>query len=267
MRVALFVVSIIFFSSIIPVRADAPDMRILYLVSKILEKLPDAPYTRQALGHTEERESRASAHAVAIVAAADHYEAEWLEFAKKARWVYFDPARDLPALIAAVAYHESSFRSVVRLDDNSLTTKAPLKGRADMGVLQVRAPSTLAKNCGVIEKADVKRLVEDLDFAYMTGTCILTRMVGSYLPMYTSAMYTRMHRTERPDYDLYFFGLRGRRKDTFEALRARELLVIERYNWGNNDLYLHPTHAGYARRVLKSFEFFDMRHISREDLI
>jgi hypothetical protein len=48
----------------------------------------------------------------------------------------------------------------------------------------------------------------------------------------------------------------GRRQDTEEALRARELLLLERYNWGGGNHYMHPRHAGYARRVIREFEFF-----------
>jgi hypothetical protein len=255
MRVALFVVFAVLFSAV-PSVAQAPDYRVLYLVSRILEKVPDAPYTREALGNTEERESRASNHAVAIVNAADRYKEEWMDFVEKAGWKWFDPQHDLPALIAAVAFHESSFRSVVRLDDNTITKKIPKKGRADMGVLQVRAPSEIATNCGVETRADTQRLIDDLDFAYMVGTCILTKRVSAYLNKYRSPAFTRLHRTERSDYDLLFFGVAGKRKGTEAALRARELLVIERYNWGDSDLYLHTLHGGYARRIITLFEYF-----------
>jgi hypothetical protein len=61
---------------------------------------------------------------------------------------------------------------------------------------------------------------------------------------------------QRPSKDLRFFGVFGERKGTPKAELAKELLVIERYNWGNADLYNNSRSAGYARRVLTLFEFF-----------
>lgn len=255
MRLAPFALITILLS--MPSHAQAQDERVLYLVSKILEKLPDAPYTRQALGDSEEREARASAHAVAIVAAADLYKDEWNKFAEQGNWHDFDAERDLPALIAATAFHESSFRSVIRLDDNTVLTK-PTKhmSRADVGVLQVRAPSETAANCGVSNKEDIKRLVDDLDFAYRVGACVLTHRVSHYIVKYESAAFTRFRRQERTEQDGYFFGMIGPRKHSPESKTARDLIVIERYNWGDKDLYLHPVHGGYARRILREFEYF-----------
>lgn len=255
MRVALIVLFTIFFSVLS--HAQEPDYRVLHLVSKILEKLPDASYTRQALGNPEDREARASAHAVAIVHAADLYKEDWDAFAEQGDWHDFDAEKDLPALIAAVAMQESSFRSVIRLDDNTILTKPLAKmPRADIGVLQVRAPSVTAENCGVSNKADIKRLVDDLDFAYTVGACILTHRVSHYIAKYESPAYTRLNRYERTELDGYFYGMIGPRKRTAASKTARDLIVIERYNWGDKDLYLHPIHGGYARRILREFEYF-----------
>jgi len=257
MRVALIGLFTIFFSVLS--HAQEPDYRVLHLVSKILEKLPDASYTRQALGNAEDREARASAHAVAIVGAADLYRKEWENFAVLGGWHNFNTENDLPALIAAVAMHESSFRSVIRLDDNTILTKPiPKMSRADVGVLQVRAPSITASNCGVSNKDDIKRLIDDLDFAYKVGACVLTHRVSHFIVKYKSPAFTRLNRLERTALDGYFYGMVGPRKDTSESKTARDLIVIERYNWGDKDLYLHPLHSGYARRILREFEFFRM---------
>lgn len=255
MRVALVVIVTIFFSMIS--HAQVPDYRVLHLVSKILEKLPDAGYTRVALGDTDEREKRAEEHALAIVAASDQYKDKWQQFAKDGKWRGFNAERDLPALIAAMAMHESSFRSVIRLDDNTiLTTPRSRMPRADCGVLQVRAPSAPAANCGVKTKEDVHRLVNDLEFAYTTGTCVLTNRIAHYVVKYTSPAFKRFNRLERPDLDGPFYGFVGSRRNTAESRLARDLIVIERYNWGSSDLYLHPLHGGYARRILRMFEYF-----------
>ncbi len=257
MPLALLLTLIIFFSAT-TANADTPDARVLHLASKILEKIPDARYTRLALGTTEERQVRATEHATAIVTAADLYTKEWDEFARQGNWHNFNAQRDLPALIAAVAMQESAFRSVIRLDGNKLTTKVRGSAKADVGVLQVRAPSPMAKNCGVVGKKDVQRLVDDVMFAYQVGTCVLTRRVGLYVMKYEASGYHRFRRYERADADGLFYGFVGPRKGTEESKLARDLVVIERYNWGTQDLYLHPLHGGYARRVIREFEFFRM---------
>jgi hypothetical protein len=218
--------------------------------------MPDSRWTRDALGKTVERDARATEHAESIIKAADRYIEEWEVFAADAGWTEFEPKRDLPALVSAIAYHESSFRSVVRLDNDQIVKKAPKLGRADMGVLQVRAPSNTAANCGVHNKTDVQRLVDDLSFAYMTGTCILTKRVAAYINRYKSQAFTRFQRTERTPYDLAFFGVGVRREPVEHYKLVRELAVVERYNWGDKDLYLHELHGGYARRVITLFEFF-----------
>lgn len=256
MRVALFAFYTIVLSCITSTTASAQDPRVIHLKAKILEKMPDSRWTRDALGATVEREARATEHAESIIKAADRYIEEWEVFAADAGWTEFEPKRDLPALVSAVAYSESSFRSVIRLDDDTLVKKAPKSGRADMGVLQVRAPSTTASNCGVKNKADVQRLVDDLPFAYMTGTCILTRRVASYINRYKSQAFTRFQRTERANFDLSFYGVGVRRESPEHYKLARELVIVERYNWGDKDLYLHKLHGGYARRVVSLFEFF-----------
>ena len=258
MRVALFAFFTIVLSCITSTTVSAQDPRVVHLTAKILEKMPDSRWTRDALGATDERHARATEHAESIIKASDQFAEEWEDFAENAGWTAFEPKRDLPALLSAVAYHESSFRSVVRLDDNTIVKTPPRSGRADMGVLQVRAPSVIATNCGVRNKADVKRLVDDLPFAYMTGACILTKRVAAYVNRYRSPAFTRFHRTERADYDLAFYGVGIRRAPTYanHYKIARELVVVERYNWGDKDLYLHTLHGGYARRVITLFEFF-----------
>jgi hypothetical protein len=256
MRVALFAFYTIVLSCITSTSASAQDPRVVYLKAKILEKMPDSRWTRDALGETVEREARATEHAESIIKAADRYIEEWEVFVTDAGWVEFEPKRDLPALITGIAYHESSFRSVVRLDDDTLVKKAPKFGRADMGVLQVRAPSTVAANCGVMDKIDVQRLVDDLPFAYMTGTCILTKRVAAYINRYKSQAFKRFRRTERSNHDLEFYGFGTKHKNTEHYRLARELVVVERYNWGDKDLYLNDLHGGYARRVISLFEFF-----------
>jgi hypothetical protein len=251
----LVVLFALFFNS--ATHAQAPDYRVLHLTSRILDKLPDAPYTRGALGDTDERELRAIEHAIAIVSAADQYREEWEDFVEIGGWTEFSPERDLPALIAALAFRESSFRSVVRLDDNTVLSNLP-KGvtRADFGVMQVRAPSRPAKTCGVGESSDLHRLLNDIEYAYLVGACILTQRVAGYIQMYRSAAFTRLHVKERSNADLAFFGVMGPRKGTPAAKLARELMVVERYNWGGSDLYLSATHGSYARYLIHEFEFF-----------
>jgi len=254
MHVAVFAFLTIIFSCITTVQGQ--DARVIHLAAKILEKLPDTRWTRDALGTTVEREVRATEHAESIIKASDQYAEEWEDFAKAAGWTEFKPRRDLPALVSAVASHESSFRSVVRLDDNTIVKTPPKHGRADMGVLQVRAPSVTASNCGIRNKADVQRLIDDLPFAYMTGTCILTKRVAAYVIRYRSPAFTRLYRSERLDFDRAFYGVGVRRSPLRNYKLARELMVIERYNWGDKDLYLHSLHGGYAHRVITLFEFF-----------
>lgn len=264
MRLALFAFFTSSFCCTISVQAQllqtTEDERIVHLTSRILEKVPDERWTRDALGTTEERQARAKEHATLIVNASDTYMDEWEDIAEEAGWTKFQPQRDLPALISAVAYHESSFRSVVRLDDNSIVKTPPKKGLSDLGVLQVRAPSATASNCGVENKKDIARLVTDLAFAYMTGTCILTKRIAAYIKQYRSKAFTRFNQTERANYDLAFYGAgvgAAARQANYDHYKiARELVVVERYNWGDKDLYLHALHGGYARRIITLFEFF-----------
>lgn len=257
MRVALVVLALVFFSSSVTYAQQNPDERVLYLVNRILEKLPDARYTSSALGRGEERESRASQHAVAIINAADEYVDRWEEIAVKSKWLAFKPERDLPALIAALAFRESSFRPVARTRDASLSYTVPDEP-ADMGVMQVHVPSPIARDCGVVTDEDKTRLLEDLDFSYLIGTCALTSLVDSYVMRYAFGDYQQLKRNQRPDIERRFYGVSGPRRGTIEARRARELMVVERYNWGPKTLYTHELSAGYARRVIKNFEYFRM---------
>lgn len=254
----LFTVALYITYSPITVQAQTSEYRIAYLKAKILEKLPDAPYTRKALGTKDERVIRAEAHAIAIVNAADLYEHQWEEFVEQGQWDTFEPKKDLAALVAAIAYRESAFRSVARLDDNSLADVIPKKTRVDAGVMQVRIPSQPAAECGAVTPADAQKLIEDIDFSYRVGVCVLTNRVRAYVQIYRSSAFRRLRPTERSEADLYFYGVIGPRRSTPESKLARNLLVLERYNWGNKDLYLDPTNGGYARRVIREFEFFKL---------
>ncbi len=241
--------------------ADSTDPRVEQLAEKILEKVPEIKETIPFLGRKEQRIVIARKHATAILAASDKYADQWTAFAKEAGWQYFDAPRDLPALIAALTYRESSFRSVIRNDDNSISLVVPArqageKRAFDSGVMQIRVPSQAGRDCGVHGRAGIIRILNDLDFAYDVGTCVLTNHMRGYVPTYSTAKILRLRRGERPDSELKFFGVMGERKDTEEAQRARELIVIERYNWGDSNLYKHVIGASYARRVLSTFEFF-----------
>lgn len=245
---------------------EAEDSRVSNLQRKILAKIPDIKHTRPALGRTEERPQRALEHARAIVAAADKHAPKWEHFGQKAGWTAVDPRNDLPALIAAITFKESAFQPVVRLDDNSKMYKIPAKiaaGRAagktmrvDAGVMQVRVPSAPGRKCGVANRKDIRRLVQDLSFAYEVGTCVLTNRLTHYVPKYTDQKQRKLRWGQRPARDLQYFGIIGKRKGTPEILKLQELLVIERYNWGGANLHNKSPGAGYARRVLTLFEYF-----------
>ncbi len=237
------------------------DPRIEQLAQKILQKVPEIKETIPFLGRKEQRIVAARQHAAAIVAASDKYADQWTAFAKEAGWQYFDARNDLPALIAALTYRESSFRSVIRNDDNSITTIIPArrmgeKKAYDSGVMQVRVPSQTGRECGIRGSAGIKRMLTDLMFAYDVGTCVLTNHLKAYVPMYSEAKMARFHKGQRPDSELKFFGIIGARKDTEEANRLRELIVIERYNWGDSNLYTNTIASSYARRVLSTYAFF-----------
>lgn len=241
--------------------AQTTDARIPFLAEKILEKIPELKCTADILGRHEQRPIMATKHATAIVAAADKYAARWNAMAAEAGWKHFDAHTDLPALLAAIAHRESSFRSVVRNDDNSTQTVIPAdlmtaKRKVDAGVMQVRVPSDPARRCGVITQRDINKLIGNLDFAYEIGACVLTNRLAYYIPKYNSVKTQRLQYGLRPDKDLRFFGVFGDRVNTAQAQLVRELVVIERYNWGDADLYNKGIGAGYARRVLTLFEYF-----------
>lgn len=241
------------------------DTHLHRLAARILKRLPDKKYTEHALGRGEERNWRAYKHAEAIYAAAYKYQNAWEKIAQDNGWQYFKPSEDLAPLIAAVAFRESSLREVVRLDGGlklSYVPFDPIKKKvpvADYGVMQVRAPSGPASACGVKGVKDVQRLIESLEFSYDVGACVLTERIAAYAGMYQSSKYHKLK--QRTDLDLSFYGFKGERKDTIAAKRARELIVLERYNWGGSDLYDVEPSNGYARRVIREFEFF------REELL
>ena len=239
---------------------DASGTPIQKLAQRILERLPDRRYTAHALGRGDDRKWRAFRHAEAAYAAADAYKKEWLEIAQQNEWEFFDPERDLAPLITAVAYRESSLREIVRLDGGEVITHVPIDiktrtvQRADMGIMQVRAPSRPASACGVKTAKDMANLLLDINFSYHVGTCILTKRIQHYAPTYRSSKMRRLK--ERNRSDLLFYGVFGPRQNSIAAKRARELLVLERYNWGGADLYDVEPNNSYARRVIREFEFF-----------
>jgi len=163
---------------------------------------------------------------------------------------------------------ESAFQSVVRLDSGEHVYELPtimvvVDGRlrrrtpaADIGVMQVRAPSSSASVCGLRGRADGERVLTDLAFAYTVGVCVMTNHMERFIDEYNDPMRVRLRHAQRPPIDLEFFGVTGPRRGTPQALLARELLVMERYNWGGRDLYLHPRGAGYTRRLMTEFERF-----------
>jgi len=238
------------------------------LARAILERIPDVPHTAPALGRGAAREGRAQAHAAGIMAAVSEYRSRWEGFAVRGHWSHFNVDQDLPVLISALVYRESAFQPVVRLDGGARVFELPIirefvNGHyrqrvptADMGVMQVRASSAPAHACGVLTRADGARLIHDIAFGYRVGTCVLTNRIDRYVDEYAVPAAARLHRGMRPDIDLRFFGVSGTRRDSSEALRARELLVIERYNWGGGSFYMHPVASDYARRLLQEFERF-----------
>lgn len=252
------------------------DPRAAPLARRILDRIPDIPSTRFSLGRRGQRPARALEQARAILAASDAHEARWDEFANRGGWTHWNSHRDLPALIAAMAMRESYMQPIVRMDGGRRVRGLPTGDpgapvlvstirrrmrlrrvvRSDMGVMQVRAPSGPARDCGVRTREDHRRLATDLAYGYLVGTCVMTNRVDHFVEMYTEARYRRLRAGQRSQSNLRFYGVYGPREGTPEAGLARELLVMERYNWGGNDFYLHPTAGGYARRVIEEFEFF-----------
>lgn len=277
MRKILFAIIFLSTTYVSPVSAQE-DVRAVRLAARILEKIPDIPITARSMGRGDERPARALAHAQAIVAATDTYQDEWAVLAQRGNWQHFVPSQDLPALIAAIAYKESAFNPVVRMDSGARvygnisavvaagraegsTSRLP---RADIGAMQVRAPSAAARRCGVETREDLDKLISDLPFTYRVGTCVLTNHISRYVENYTSTEYTRLHNGQRPARELRFYGVWGSRRGTVEAAKARELLVLERYNWGGRNLYDHTRGAGYARRIIQEFEFFSQEPVNSE---
>lgn len=262
----LFVVLV---TSTSPVFAQELDTRILRLRDRILDRVPDIPAASRGLGRGDARSHYATQHAAAIVAAADTYAEQWDSFAEEGNWEHFDARQDLPALLAAIAYRESAFQPVIRLDNNERVysvrdmvgsipasvargegpSRRPRSTRGDMGFMQVRVPGAHARACGATRR-NMAQLLEDHIFSYRVGACILTRSLTSRIESYANPANRRMRFGQRPNYILRFFN---------EHPDLKGLSVIERYNWGNSDLYQHRTGAGYAQRVLREFLFFRTR--------
>jgi hypothetical protein len=238
-----------------------------FLAERILETIPDIPSTRETFGRGTERFGHAREHAAAIFNAADQYASEWNAIATSNGWEVFDARRDLPALISAIAYSESRFRNVVRLDGDRVSRELEYETRtagsrryrrvviSDIGVMQVRAPSRNAEACGVISVPDTERLLNDMQFNYTVGTCVLTHMMRRTAESYREGSDRRRLRSGmRPPTVLRFFGAYGPREGTLDALRAQELMAIERYNWGGMDFYMEGHHASYSMRILGMLE-------------
>lgn len=258
----LFVVMLLCASG---VSAQAEDPRVVQLRDRILDRIPDIPAAERGLGRGDEREAYATRHAEAIVNAADQYSTKWDRFAEEGDWDSFNAEEDLPFLIAAIAYRESAFQPVIRLDDNShvysiremsatvpasvaagRTGRPRARPRGDMGFMQVRFPGPLATACGA-SRSEAERLLNDYAFNYQVGTCILTRSLAAHIEDYDTREKRRLRWGQRPNHVLSFFN---------DNPELSGLVVIERYNWGNRDLYEHRTGSGYAKRVLREFLFF-----------
>lgn len=291
MKTYLILIAVVGLLLIPTARAQTPppteDPRLQHLAARILTRIPDIPSTRYVLGRRAQRPEGAVRQANAILTAADAYEAQWDTFATRGGWVYWDSHRDLPALIAAMALRETYMQPIVRMDGGERVRELPVTSgvinvqamqqrrrtrqahrviRSDMGVMQVRAPSAPARACGVRTTADHRRLATDLAYGYLVGTCVLTNHIDRFVELYKEPAYQRLHPNRRPNHVLRFYGVWGDRQNTEEALLARELLVLERYNWGGRDMYLHPRAAGYAQRVIREFEFFRASPEGLEDL-
>jgi hypothetical protein len=261
-------------------QAQAGELTTDSLSRAILARIPDISSCARGLGRGEERQARAHEHAAGIMAAAQENRARWVEFAARGHWEHFDVDRDLPLLIAALTYRESSFQPVIRLDGGAHVYELPVISvlvdghvrrrtpTADMGYMQVRAPSRVVHDCGVLSRADGARLLSDPAFSYHVGTCVLTNHIEHYIDEYTDPSVARLRGGQRPPTELRFFGVSGPRRGTPAAVRARELLVIERYNWGNGQHYLHPVASGYARRILNELERFrELAGLSSADTV
>jgi len=255
---------------------SSEDPRLQHLIERILTRIPDIPSTRYVLGRRAQRPEGARVQAHAILAASNAHEAQWDTFATRGGWTHWHSHRDLPALIAAMALRESYMQPIVRMDSGARVRSLPVSTepvnvremqariarqrrrvvRADMGVMQVRAPSQVARNCGVRSRRDHQRLATDLAYGYLIGTCVMTNHIDRFVDLYREDRYRRLRPHQRPNHVLRFYGVWGARRDTEAALLARELLVLERYNWGGRDMYMHSRGAGYAQRVIEEFEFF-----------
>lgn len=223
------------------IHAQREDPRVISLRDRILERIPDVPAAARGLGRGNDRPLKAHLHAAAIVRASDIYADEWRKFSRDGKWSGFSVSNDLPALIAAIAYKESSFQPVIRLDDNSrVYTMAEARYRGDMGYMQVRIPGSMSRACG-ITRENRHQIIDDHNLNYEVGVCILTNSMRNYISEGTPSM------AGRPNYVRRFFD---------ENPELRDLVIIEKYNWGGRDLRNHPSAGGYSVRILQEFMFF-----------
>lgn len=248
------------------------DPRVVHLRDRILTRVPDIPAAARGLGRRENRVHYATLHARAIIRAADLHVEQWEQFAEEGGWDTFNPRTDLPALIAAIAFRESSFQPVIRLDNNSRVYRVrdmaaaipadvaagrvnPRRPRGDMGFMQVRVPGAPARACGAT-RDDMRRLLDDYAFNYEIGTCILTRSLTAYVEQYAHPAQAHMRWGQRPDHVMRFFTAHP---------ELKHLVVLERYNWGSQALYDNSPASGYAVRVLREFLFFRSTNVEPVD--
>lgn len=200
------------------------------LAQRMLDRVPDIPRTANTFGRGDARPAMALEHVRAINLAENKYSAEWAKYG----WL----RNDVKYLLAAIAYNESRFSSAFVLSPSGL---------ADHGPMQVRGPSRLAARCGLKTQRDRDTSLTDLRLAYSAGACVLLTHLKSYSHRYASSRWHRLRPGQRPSVDLRYFQ---------ENPDAVKFLAIERYNWGDSDLYLHPIASGYARRIHQAFVYF-----------
>lgn len=241
MRTKLFLITTINFLLVSTASAQT-DTRVRHLRDRILTRVPDVPVASRGLGRGNQRYAHATNHAQAIVAAADSVAETWEGFDIDG----FDVRKDLPALLAAIAYRESSFQPVIRLNDNTRIYAARELRRqsGDVGFMQVRIPGAVARACGA-NRRDTHRLLTDHAFNYQIGACILTRSLARYIEQYerNRREYARL----RPARVRRFYR---------EHPELEPLAVIERYNWGHRDLYESNVAGAYSKRILSEYLFF-----------
>jgi hypothetical protein len=135
-------------------------------------------------------------------------------------------------------------------------TPAPAGMRGDYGAMQVRAPTPLAAKCGVTSLRHLEKMVEDIEFSYQVGTCVLAQHFGLFKDKYEKEKFLRFEGKKRDIRTRQFLGLEGPLYGSEVAHRRQRLVVLERYNWGYANLYAHPQYRGYARNLIAKFEYF-----------